>query len=159
MTAAWQQEFATREHSVQTVSGRLVDLIDPDPASIAIDDIAHSLSMQCRYNGHIRHFYSVAQHSVLVAAVCPPEHAMWGLLHDAAEAYTGDIVRPVRAQLGGVDELEQRLLRAVALHFALPWPVPPVVFEADDWALSCEEEIRHWRPVWRWRGHAVRRSL
>ncbi len=78
----------------QTYTGKAFDYFNPQPEQICIEDIAHSLSMICRFNGHCARFYSVAEHSLLVSKCAQadgPEHAMFGLLHDAAEAYIGDI--------------------------------------------------------------------
>ena len=68
----------------------------PNPDDIRIEDIAHALSNQCRFAGHAREFYSVAEHSVHVSQLCLPEHALWGLLHDASEAYLVDLPRPLK---------------------------------------------------------------
>lgn len=124
-----------REDSwVQTFSNRAFYLVDPDPALIDIDDIAHSLAYQCRFNGHTAMFYSVAQHSMLVAEYLlakAPEHALWGLLHDAAEAYVGDVIRPLKRRLPGFARIEAPIEQAVAKRFGLPWPMPAVIKEAD----------------------------
>ena len=77
--------------SVNLFSGIVIDPFDPCPGLIRIADIAHALSMLCRFNGHCRHFYSVAEHSVRVAARCPKGLRLEGLLHDAVEAYLGDV--------------------------------------------------------------------
>lgn len=93
---------------IMTASGRKVDLLKPDPAAICIEDIAHALALQCRFNGHCRLFYSVAQHSVHCSEICDQKYAMECLLHDAAEAYIGDIVRPLKSVLSesGLHEIE-----------------------------------------------------
>lgn len=81
-----------------TFTGRRIDTLAPDPCEIEIDDIAHSLAQQCRFLGHTDGFYSVAQHSVLVSGFVPDRDALWGLLHDAAEAYVCDLpARPSSA--------------------------------------------------------------
>lgn len=82
--------------AIVTFTGRVIEPLNPDPAEIDILDIAHALSNQCRFTGHTNEFYSVAQHSVLVSRHCAPEDALWGLLHDASEAYLADIPRPVK---------------------------------------------------------------
>src|SRR4051812_30250690 len=79
---------------MQTFTGRQFWPVDPRADEIAIEDIARALAMTCRFGGHVRFHYSVAQHSFLVSLVCSPEHALWGLLHDASEAYLGDVVWP-----------------------------------------------------------------
>ena len=79
-----------------TGSGRLFDLYNPSREMVDIEDIANSLSKTCRWNGNIPDFYSVAQHSCLVAWLAPAPLAFAALMHDAAEAYTGDIIRPLK---------------------------------------------------------------
>ena len=93
--------------AIQTRRGRIFDLANPSPGAIDPYDIASSLSKLCRFNGHTREFYSVAQHSVLVAlragelaeGIEEHETMRWGLLHDAHEAYTGDFTRPLKKLL------------------------------------------------------------
>jgi len=124
---------------IQTCSGRAFRPLDPDPAGLDIRDIAHSLALQCRFNGHCRAFYSVAEHSVRVSRAVPPEHALWGLLHDATEAYLSDLPRPIKVQLPGYRAAEDRLMAFVAAHFGLPWPMPAAVHEADHVLLATEQ--------------------
>ena len=131
---------------IQTYTGLRLDLLDPDPATINLDDIAHALALQCRFNGHCREFYSVAEHSVRVARILPERLRAWGLMHDATEAYIGDIVRPLRraAGLECLDEIETDVLAAVAVRFGLPLlgDVPFADYEAirhaDDILLATE---------------------
>lgn len=108
---------------LMTASGRKVDLLKPDPCAICIEDIAHSLSLQCRFNGHCRLFYSVAQHSVHCSEICDPKYALECLMHDAAEAYVGDIVRPLKGALSdsalGEIEFEFECVIAEALGMAV----------------------------------------
>src|SRR5690349_18842227 len=89
---------------IATFTGKRWFLTDPDPADVDIDDIAHALSMICRFGGHTKQFYSVAEHSVRVAnameiAGCGALACLHGLIHDAPEAYLGDIVRPLKYSL------------------------------------------------------------
>ncbi len=80
---------------IVTYTGKVFDLLNPTPDKVCIEDIAHSLAYQCRYTGHTREFYSVAQHCVLMAENPDlPGDPMAKLMHDAAEAYIGDIARP-----------------------------------------------------------------
>ena len=108
--------------TVETCSGRYVDVRHPDPATISRMDIAHALSMQCRFNGHVRNFYSVAEHCVRVADHLPDSLRIHGLLHDAAEAYVGDVVTPVKRRLYGFAGMEDRVLRAIYAHLQVPCP-------------------------------------
>lgn len=112
---------------ITTFSGRKFWPLSPSSADVAIEDIAHALSMKCRFTGHTRHFYSVAQHSVLVAQVheefgTPADRSPWrllaALLHDATEAYLPDVARPIKADLPGFMEIEGRVDAAVFRHFA-----------------------------------------
>jgi len=83
------------ENHIITYTGKKFDLLNPKPEQVCMEDIAHSLAYQCRYTGHTREFYSVAQHCVLMARNPNlPGNPMAKLLHDAAEAYIGDIARP-----------------------------------------------------------------
>lgn len=115
-------------------SGRQFWPLDPRPDEIDIEDIARALSHICRYGGHCRKFYSVAEHSLLVSHFVPSEHAMTGLLHDAAEAYLGDIPRPLKKQpvMDGWFVAEQQLEAAIAERFGVTMPMPASVKEIDD---------------------------
>ena len=97
-----------------TYTGKEFYPLDPNPADIDIKDIAHALSNCCRFAGHIKSFYSVAQHSVIVSELCEPENALAGLLHDASEAYLSDIARPVKY----TEQMEGYRLR---LHSRAGW--------------------------------------
>lgn len=80
---------------------------------IDIKDIAHSLSMLCRYNGHCKNFYSVAEHSLLVSSLLSEELKIHGLLHDAAEAYISDIPRPYKRMIPNIKENEEEILKHI----------------------------------------------
>ena len=123
---------------IQTFTGLRVDPLAPDADALALADIAHALSLLCRFNGHCRVFYSVAEHSVRVARALPREHAPWGLLHDASEAYLADIPRPLKRRLPDYEAAEERFMRVVATRFGLPWPMPAAVHEADTRLLATE---------------------
>ena len=109
---------------LQTYSGRRFFLLDPRPDEVSLQDIAHSLSLQCRFGGHCPRFYSVAEHSVLASLAAPPRLALPMLMHDAAEAYCGDVVRPLKHALAEFDRLERLILDAIltALDLGNPWP-------------------------------------
>jgi hypothetical protein len=82
---------------ILTYTGKYVDLMAPQLATIDIVDIAHALSQISRFGGHTRTYYSVAQHSIGVSQLLPERYRLQGLLHDAAEAYFGDMVRPLKS--------------------------------------------------------------
>src|ERR1019366_3376471 len=125
---------------IGTFSGLRFWPLDPDPAKILIEDVAHGLAHQCRFGGHASTFYSVAEHSVHVSQLCLPEHALWGLLHDASEAYLVDLPRPLKLlpEFAAYREAERRLQLAVAARFGLPEDQPASVTEADDTMLWIE---------------------
>jgi hypothetical protein len=132
--------WRTEGRHIRTFTGRLIDPCAPDPARIHIDDIAHALSLTCRFLGHSDCFYSVAQHSVLVSGLVPPPDALWGLLHDAAEAYLCDLPAPVKKAPGMwfYRKSEELLNRAIARHFGLLPEIPESVKLADRTVLATE---------------------
>ena len=123
---------------IQTYTGRQFWPLNPQPDQIDIHDIAHSLSLQCRFNGHCRSFYSVAQHSVLVSHAVPRQDALWGLLHDAAEAYISDLPRPLKNTAPEFRAAEHRLLTVILATFGLQEHMPASVAWADDALLATE---------------------
>ncbi len=116
------------------LSGRRLDLLDPTPVDIEVEDIAHGLAFVARWNGQTRgdFAYSVAEHSLLVedlyGRITPRAEARWrlaALLHDAPEYVIGDMISPVKAAVGpGYGALDERLAAAVHLRFGLPAQIP-----------------------------------
>lgn len=104
---------------MQTFTGKKFYPTDPQASDVDVLDIAHSLAMQCRYNGHVTRFYSVAEHCVLMSQNIAPEYALWALLHDATEAYVGDMVRPLKLQMPEYRAVEDRVELAIAEHFRI----------------------------------------
>ena len=107
---------------ITTVTGKHFDPMDPGNQEFDIVDIAHALSLICRGNGHIRFFYSVAQHSIAcaeeaIARGYSPEVILGCLLHDASEAYLSDVTRPVKKELPQYLMAEEKLQRAIWQHF------------------------------------------
>lgn len=123
-----------------TFTGKKFWPVDPRPEDIDIVDIAHALSNLCRFGGHCREFYSVAQHSVLLSYICEPKDALWGLLHDASEAYVVDIPRPLKYSPGmeGYKVIEKRMMRAVCEAFGLSYDSPESVNIADEVLIATE---------------------
>lgn len=167
---------------IETVSGRFVDTLHPDPATIDAADIAHHLAMLCRYGGAVSRFYSVAEHAVLVHDLLRHQGAerellRAALLHDAAEAYLGDMVSPLKYALrcaefdypgaihrasyvdhfrGAYALLTEGIERAIAERFEIDrglFDAEPVKL-ADMWALKIEASaLTHTRGAnWRWPG-------
>ena len=129
---------------IQTYTGKRFNpcCIVPE-RDIAIEDIAHALALTNRFTGHTPRPYSVAQHSVLVSSLCPPPFKLWGLLHDAPEAYFADISRPVKMYLnsicdGAIKTMEDYIAKAVCDRFHLCYDEPANVKEADNIALANE---------------------
>lgn len=151
-----------RPGQLRLASGRLFEpFAQHRPEEFDPYDIAHALSNVCRFAGHTIDFYSVAQHSVHVAEWLPDELKLWGLMHDAAEAYIGDIPSPIKRmisvrirvglnwELDTITACEQRLLQQIAERFKLPWPMPLSVKQLDRQMLATEmrDLMRHsdWR--------------
>jgi 5'-deoxynucleotidase YfbR-like HD superfamily hydrolase len=119
--------------TIKTFTGRYVHPLDMKTDDLAIEDIAHSLARLCRYNGHCGGFISVARHSIWVSEQLPKRLKLWGLLHDAPEAYLGDMTRPVKRQ-EAMEEYrlaDHRLEQVVSEAFGLPFPMPKAVHDAD----------------------------
>ena len=116
---------------IVTYSGTKFWPLDPDPELMRIEDVAHHLSNICRFTGACRFHYSVAQHSVLVSQAVYEKYGLWGLLHDAAEAYLADVSAPVKPAFPEWKEAEERILKVVAGKYGLPWPMPHAVKRAD----------------------------
>lgn len=123
---------------MQTYTGKQFWPIDPRSEDVCIEDIAHALSMMCRYNGHCQWFYSVAEHSVYVSKHVPKEFALWGLLHDAAEAYVADIVKPAKRFISGYADVERRIMIAICEKFGLDTSEPASVKLIDTSILGDE---------------------
>ncbi len=125
----------------QTYTGRRFWPLDPRPEDVEIEDIAHALSQVCRFGGHCKEFYSVAEHCVRAADFVSDEHKLVALLHDATEAYIGDVIRPLKRQLVDYGEIEQRVAHAIGQAFGLGMQLvefPPCVEDADEIMLATE---------------------
>ena len=125
--------------AILTRSGRIFRFDAPTPAMVNIFDIAHALSYICRFTGHVNAFYSVAQHSVMVSFIVPPADALAGLLHDATEAYLGDVSRPLKQLLPQYQALETLAHQAIFEHFGLDPVLPASVHHADQIMLVTEK--------------------
>lgn len=120
-----------------TNSGLLVT-DDEDDSNVKIEDIAHALSMQCRFGGHCSSFYSVAEHSVFVSEIVPPEFALEGLLHDSAEAYVTDVPTPIKKMCPDFVSIEDKFYLKICRKFSIPVQMSLEVKVADRIALYNE---------------------
>lgn len=136
---------------INTYTGRKFYPLHPEPDQIVIEDIAHALSNTCRYTGHSRFFYSVAEHSCHVTNVSfwdthsayDRAYALAGLLHDGSEAYLCDLARPLKVQpeFAPYREAEARLQAMILQRFGLPPELPEVVEIADKRMLVTESRF------------------
>jgi hypothetical protein len=146
---------------IETFTGGRFRPLSPVWADIRITDIAHALSNQCRFSGHVRSFYSVGEHSVRVAEYVAETEKdtstiLWALLHDASEAYLVDLPTPLKTmeQIGaGYRKAERRVMRAVCQRFGLSKEQPDAVTHADRTLLATEvrdlmfNRPEHWAKV------------
>ena len=123
---------------ILTQSGQQFDLLRPTASMVKPVDIAHALARLCRFNGHTRAHYSVAQHSLIVASLVPVEHQLVALLHDATEAYIGDMTRPLKAVMPEYKFVEHQIWLAVCERFDIQIDLPSCVKHADMVALATE---------------------
>lgn len=121
---------------IETFTGKQFHFLDPSDEQIDIRDIAHSLAFTCRYTGHSRRFYSVAEHSVLVSYLAVDPLA--GLLHDASEAYITDIASPIKPHLANYKELEDKIMDKIAAKFGFDYPLDPDIKDCDSTQLKTE---------------------
>lgn len=138
-------------------SGNYFDFENVEGSDFTISDIARGLSHICRFAGQCDRFYSVAEHSVYVSRIVPPEYAMAGLMHDAAEAFMGDMAKPLKAMCPDYVALEKRVERDVLGRFGISLPLHPSIKEADIVMLATEQaQIMKNRDDWEYtRGRAV----
>lgn len=134
---------------LDTYMGGVIDLLDPKPEQITLDDIANGLSRECRFAKQLVPFYSVAQHSWNVSNWIglnggTVEEQLAGLFHDASEAYIGDIPRPLKQLLPQYKIVETQIMIAISLRFDLRWPLPKIVHDADT-VMLCSEAHLHLR--------------
>lgn len=125
--------------TICTASGKYFHFVEFERNEVDIEDIAASLSKINRFNGHTRLPYSVAQHSVLVSHIVTPRNALWGLLHDAHEAYIGDMPSPLKMLLPDFRNLEARVASFVRARLGLVGIEPDQVRQADLVALANEQ--------------------
>ncbi|MFA5387831.1 MAG: phosphohydrolase [Candidatus Paceibacterota bacterium] len=139
-----------RGNWMQTYTGHRFYPLDPRAKEVHPQDIAHALSLICRFGGHVERFYSVAEHCVKMSQAVPPEDALAALLHDATEAYVGDMVRPLKHQMPAYRAVEDNVAWAIAERFGISPVMPASVKEADNRILVNERAtfMRQTKEVW-----------
>lgn len=125
-------------HSIRTFTGKYINVFDPNPDDIIIEDIAHALSNIPRFGGHLPTFYSVAQHCIMCAGYVKPNLAFEALMHDATEAYLLDIPKPIKLMLPHYVSAEMNLQSIISEKFGLPEMMSPEVKEVDKVMLEFE---------------------
>lgn len=135
---------------MQTYTGRVFYPLAPRIQDVCIEDIAHSLAYQCRYAGHARFHYSVAQHSEILSYAVPAEDALAALLHDASEAYLVDVPRPIKPHLRGYAEIERKVHAAICIALGAPLTIPPSVLDADLRIIHDERAVLMAEPPMPW---------
>lgn len=126
-----------------TVTGKTIDLINPTPAMIHLQDIAYGLSNIVRFGGQMKQAYTVAQHSILTAYLAPNDLKLEALLHDAAEAYLGDVIKPLKHLLGAAySDLETKMEAAIFESFGLDPERVKLVKPYDIQAVEIENGFR-----------------
>lgn len=123
---------------ITLLSGEMFNYNDPASAKVDLMDLAQPLSNICRFAGQLPYFYSVAQHAVNCSYIVPKEHAFTALMHDTAEAFTNDIVTPLKVAVPIFKEIELKIEAAMAEKFGFAYPLPPEVKLADLQMLGLE---------------------
>ncbi len=116
---------------ISLISGGFFDFIDIEQSEFSVEDIANNLSKICRFTGSVNDFYSVAQHSVIVSHVVPPEHALAGLMHDSSEAFMSDLNSPLKALMKTYKTLEKKVEKEILGRLGLPFPMHASIKLAD----------------------------
>jgi hypothetical protein len=123
---------------IRTYTGIYMNVFEPTLDMICIEDIAHALSMQCRFGGHLPVFYSVAQHSVMCSKLANQDYKLQALLHDASEAYLMDIPRPIKQRLSNYKEIEASLMALIAEKYEFDSVLSKSTKAVDEYMLQWE---------------------
>ena len=145
-----------RSEPILTYTGKWFYPLEPRPEDVDIRDIAHALSLICRFTGHVTYHYSVATHSIAVSELCKPHLALYGLLHDAGEAYLTDIAHPIKDGFMWHDvpfkEIEDHLICVIIDGLGIP-PANKIIWDAVDHvdkAVGVAESIQLMRQQLKW---------
>ena len=123
---------------IRTFTGKWMNVFEPTEDMICIEDIAHSLSMQCRFGGHLPKFYSVAQHSYHCSQMVDAPHKLAALLHDASESFICDIPRPIKHNLKEYKPIEDKLMNLIAKKYGFDYPLHEDIKKIDEEMLQFE---------------------
>jgi len=133
-----EKQFTPVSSNLRLFSGKEIDIFNLKESDIDITDIAHALSMICRFGGHVKRFYCVAQHSIWICNNLPEEYKLEGLLHDASEGYLIDIPTPIKRGLLEYIELETKVMKVIFGKFDMEYPMSEKVKLIDNAALQYE---------------------
>lgn len=136
---------------IETYTGIMFDILNPTLDMINIADIAHAGSQLCRFTGHTKFHYSIAQHELLGSFVVPKQNALEFLLHDAAESYVNDMSRPMKhmTQVGeAYRPVEDKIQSLIRIKFGLPAIQTPVIHVVDNQMLMAEKKQLMGKAVW-----------
>lgn len=131
---------AQTKSAILLSNGDFFDFLDPSNHTFDIESIATALSNLCRYTGHVKNFYSVAEHCYIVSLLVPEQYALEGLMHDASEAYCGDVASPLKALVPEYKKIELGVQEAIAKFYNLRYPFPKCIHEADKIAYVTERQ-------------------
>lgn len=146
--------FGCVDNTIKVFSGQYLDLLNPSPEMIDLKSIAHALANTCRFGGHCPRFYSVAEHSIHAASLATDKYRVAVLLHDAAEAYIGDIVKPLKLLLPDLRLIEHRIDLAIRHRFALT-DYDHVEIKRCDQLMLKAEKVHFWPDdLEQWEGFA-----
>jgi len=123
---------------IRTFTGIYMNVFEPTPDMVCIEDIAHALSNMPRFAGHLPKFYSVAEHSYMCAVAAPQHKKLKALLHDASEAYLMDIPKPIKMRMPDYKIIEDNLMKVIAKKFGFEYPLCDEIHKIDSTLLELE---------------------
>jgi len=130
-----------KDRTIKTFSGKYLDVFEPNPDLICIEDIAQGLANECRFGGQTKEFHSVAEHSIWMAERAKPEDKLACLLHDGSEGLgLKDLAKPIKKHMKEYQEIEKKLMKSIALKFGFEYPVNKRVKDLDQASFIYEKE-------------------
>lgn len=116
---------------IKTYTGKKFHLFNPSESEICIEDMAHSLSLLCRFCGHVPFLYSVASHSIIGSYLCKKKDALTFLLHDSTECFIGDMASPLKSEMSAFKKTENDIFKIISKKFCLPHPMDSEIKAID----------------------------